>query len=129
MSPLLQHYQKMTKQKITHIKKIEIKKLWGKYDVSWELDPKVNILIGINGSGKSTILDLLYRALNEHSDTKLWKLMKSINITFNNGERYKSISNLNDKQNKDDFFLKSISEKKFSKKSFLHEFRRFNGLN
>lgn len=45
------------------IQRIEIQGLWGKYDIKWELDPRVNILIGINGSGKSTILRGLARSL------------------------------------------------------------------
>lgn len=45
------------------IQRIEIWGLWGKYDIKWELDPRVNILIGINGSGKSTILRGLARSL------------------------------------------------------------------
>lgn len=40
-----------------YIRKIEIDALWGRLDVSWELRPDVNILSGINGIGKSTILN------------------------------------------------------------------------
>ena len=41
-----------------YIKKIEIDSLWsGKKHIEWELDKKVNILSGINGVGKSTILN------------------------------------------------------------------------
>lgn len=49
----------MAETPITHIERIEIKGLWGKYDIDWTLDPKVNILIGINGSGKTTVLNLV----------------------------------------------------------------------
>lgn len=45
---------------------IEIYNLWGKYDFCWDnLNPDVNILIGINGSGKTTlfnIIDSLFKA-------------------------------------------------------------------
>jgi predicted ATP-dependent endonuclease of OLD family len=41
---------------IKYISKVEIKNLWGRYDLEWNLDPAVNILSGINGSGKSTVL-------------------------------------------------------------------------
>ena len=41
-----------------YIKEIEIDSLWsGKKHVCWELHRQVNILSGINGVGKSTILN------------------------------------------------------------------------
>ena len=41
-----------------YISKIEIDSLWsGKKHIVWELDPRVNILSGINRQGKSTILN------------------------------------------------------------------------
>lgn len=43
----------------SYIKNIEIKGLWKKYDINWNLHPDVNILAGINGSGKSTVLNLI----------------------------------------------------------------------
>ncbi len=42
--------------KINLIKRVEIRRLFGRYDLTWDLNPDVNILVGINGSGKSTIL-------------------------------------------------------------------------
>ena len=47
-----------------YIKRIEIDSLWsGKKHIVWELNPKVNILSGINGVGKSTILNKVVRGL------------------------------------------------------------------
>lgn len=40
-----------------HIQRIEIKSLWsGHKHIVWQLHPKVNVLSGKNGAGKSTIL-------------------------------------------------------------------------
>ena len=45
-------------------KRIEIDALWsGKKHIVWELNPRVNILSGINGVGKSTILNKVVKGL------------------------------------------------------------------
>jgi len=47
-----------------YIKSIEIKALWkGGKHIMWELNPQVNILSGINGVGKSTIINHSARSL------------------------------------------------------------------
>ena len=47
-----------------YIKRIEIDSQWsGKKHIVWELSPKVNILSGINGVGKSTILNKVVKGL------------------------------------------------------------------
>ena len=47
-----------------YIKRIEIDALWsGKKHIVWELNPRVNILSGINGVGKSTILNKVVKGL------------------------------------------------------------------
>jgi len=45
-----------------YIRKIEIKNLWGS-DFLWSLNEDVNVLVGKNGSGKSTILRMLNQAV------------------------------------------------------------------
>lgn len=52
------------KKQADYIKHIEIKRLWGRKNISWDLRPDVNILSGINGIGKSTILNNSVRSLN-----------------------------------------------------------------
>ncbi len=49
-----------------YIKRIEIDALWnGKKHIVWELNPRVNILSGINGVGKSTILNRVVKGLSQ----------------------------------------------------------------
>ncbi len=45
------------KKQADYIKRIEITRLWGRKNIAWELHPDVNILSGVNGIGKSTILN------------------------------------------------------------------------
>jgi len=73
---------------INNISKVEISNLWKKYDIEWELNPDVNILAGINGSGKSTILDLICVPLTVGQLTKEHdRDVNEIIITLNNGKR------------------------------------------
>lgn len=52
-----------------YIKKIEIDALWsGRKHIVWDLDRKVNILSGINGVGKSTILNKVVKSINANGD-------------------------------------------------------------
>jgi len=49
-----------------YIRSIEIKALWkGGKHIRWELNPEVNILSGINGVGKSTIINHSAKVLKE----------------------------------------------------------------
>ena len=48
-----------------YIRRIEIDSLWsGKKHIVWDLDPQVNILSGINGQGKSTIINKVVKGLS-----------------------------------------------------------------
>lgn len=72
---------------IEKISKVEIKSLWNRFDLIWNLNPDVNILSGINGSGKSTILDFIACLLTRGILTDdLAELVQSVKITFNNGK-------------------------------------------
>ncbi len=65
----------------TYIKQIEIDALWsGKKHILWTLDPHVNILSGINGVGKSTILNKIFRSINTNGDLRN-HLLKGVKIT------------------------------------------------
>lgn len=53
------------KKQAEYIKRIEIKGLWGRKNIAWDLRPDVNILSGVNGIGKSTILNNSVRQLSD----------------------------------------------------------------
>jgi predicted ATP-binding protein involved in virulence len=74
----------------TYIKQINIEGLWNRYDVEWTLHPDVNILIGENGSGKSTILTLLRCALPKFYLFAIKKIdIESFVIVTNDGHTFK----------------------------------------
>ena len=64
-----------------YIKQIEIDSLWGgRKHILWTLDPHVNILSGINGVGKSTILNRIFQSICTKGDLKN-HLLKGVHIT------------------------------------------------
>ena len=64
-----------------YIRIIEIDSLWsGKKHIVWHLDKQVNILSGINGVGKSTILNKVFRSVNTNGDLQN-HLLKGVHLT------------------------------------------------
>ena len=74
--------KKLTTMKYAdYIKQIEIDALWaGRKHILWQLDPHVNILSGINGVGKSTILNKVFKSINTNGDLQN-HLLKGVHIT------------------------------------------------
>lgn len=82
----------MNNTTINYLKRVEISGLWQRYDLVWDLNPDVNVLAGINGSGKSTVLNCMWGLLfNESSEGNphLQMIGTDAKVFFNNG---KSIS-------------------------------------
>ncbi|MCF2738641.1 AAA family ATPase [Bacteroides caecigallinarum] len=69
------------KKQAEFIKRIVIKGLWGRKDIAWDLRKDVNILSGVNGIGKSSILNSSVRRLNENNEVQLTNGIKDI-VTF-----------------------------------------------
>ncbi|MCI7684572.1 MAG: ATP-binding protein [Parabacteroides merdae] len=67
------------------LSRIKIKRLFGNKNIDWKLYQDVNILGGINGSGKSTILKCVNSILqNEFLEEDTLKLVDSIELFFAN---------------------------------------------
>ena len=66
-----------------YIEQVEIESLWsGRRHVEWKLDRKVNVLSGINGVGKSTILNKLVKSVGITGDIYN-HLLKGVHIKVN----------------------------------------------
>ncbi len=63
-----------------YIEKIEIDSLWsGKHHIVWHLDRRVNILSGVNGVGKSTILNKVVKSISATGEFNS-HLLKGVHI-------------------------------------------------
>lgn len=69
-----------------YIKRIEIHGLWHRYNIAWELRPDVNILSGINGVGKTTILNSSVNYLEQTSGEMKNDEKNGVRVFFDNPE-------------------------------------------
>ncbi|MDR0414970.1 MAG: ATP-binding protein [Prevotellaceae bacterium] len=60
------------------IRHVKISRLWGQYEVDWQPHPDVNILVGINGSGKSALLQVIRAGLAHKTDEGLSYLDRAL---------------------------------------------------
>lgn len=67
-----------------YIKRIEIHGLWHRYNISWDLRPEVNILSGINGVGKTTILNRSVNYLEQTSGEVKSDEKNGVHVYFDN---------------------------------------------
>lgn len=66
---------------MAYISRIEIESLWaGRHHVMWDLRPDVNILSGVNGVGKSTILNRVVK--NLMNVDRLAKATDGVTLTY-----------------------------------------------
>lgn len=69
-----------------YIKRIEIHGLWHRYNIAWDLRPDVNILSGINGVGKTTILNRSVNYLEQTSGEVKSDEKNGVHVFFDNPE-------------------------------------------
>lgn len=70
------------------LKLFEITNLFNQFNVSLPLDEKVNIFLGENGMGKTTILNCLYYVLSGNIEKLNNIIFDSISLTFVGGEKF-----------------------------------------
>ena len=69
------------------LKNFEIKNLFNQYDVSIPLDKDINIFLGENGMGKTTILNCLYCMLSSNIENLSNVIFDEITILFNDDSK------------------------------------------
>ncbi|MDM8568276.1 ATP-binding protein [Thiotrichales bacterium HSG1] len=106
-----------------HITKVEISGLWDKFDFGWNLEPDVNVLAGVNGSGKSTVFICIYALLELGTiPNKEDVFLATLKITFDNKKSIfyehlnvnDSIKNIEEKAKINEKYQRVLSEIKDS---------------
>jgi len=93
----------------SYIQRIEINGFWGQHQIVWEnLNPDVNILVGINGSGKTTLLKAI-NAVFFLDRKKLQGLGINQTIIVGNDFRFEINSSLTSYNSDSDFEHQVIS--------------------
>lgn len=98
------------------IKRISIRKLWSNKDLQLNVKSDINFLIGVNGSGKTTVINLVAATLNVDLYTLMHIEFESIVIELTNSSSFTTIvtvDNLkysNDSQPKIKFTIENSSE-------------------
>lgn len=83
---LFQIKAKIMEVQANYIKRIEIHGLWHRYDIAWDLRSDVNILSGINGVGKTTILNRSVGYLEQTSGEVKSDEKNGVHVFFDNPE-------------------------------------------
>jgi len=83
---LLHEYIETMEVQANYIRRIEIHGLWHRYDIAWELRPDVNILSGINGVGKTTILNRSVGYLEQTTGEVKSDEKNGVHVFFDNPE-------------------------------------------
>ena len=75
--------------------------LWNRWNIRWNnINPQMNILVGINGSGKTTLLNMLYDYYSTGSNS-LVQSMEVIPDKLNEGEKIIYLKSLDNYTQKD----------------------------
>lgn len=103
------------------IERVKIEKLFGEKDVDWKLRPDVNVLVGKNGLGKSTILKIIEESVSSYDDVRdIFNFYKRTYVYFfNNNERNLRVGIY------DKYSLIDYSKKMFTNESFWKGFEEF----
>ena len=103
------------------IERVKIEKLFGEKYVDWNLRPDVNVLVGKNGLGKSTILKIIEESVSSYDDVRdIFNFYKRTYVYFfNNNERNLRVGIY------DKYSLIDYSKKMFTNESFWKGFEEF----
>lgn len=97
-----------------YVKSVEIRKLWNRVDVELDFDTDINIIIGRNGSGKTTVINLIKATLLAEIELLNAIPFESVHILLREGSTQRKVSVSRDTSTKPiPAFVFKISNKPF----------------
>jgi len=73
------------------IQSVQIDQFWHRFDAGCEFRPDVNIIIGKNGTGKTTFMNILHAVLSVDLDGIASNDFESVTITLFNGKKKRTV--------------------------------------
>lgn len=108
------------------IKEITINGFWYRFDAYCAFSDEVNIIIGRNGTGKTTFMNILHSVLSVDTDGLMENEFKNVEIILTDGRSKKTIKVY--RQDNPDvpfcYFVYRVSRKKYVIRGFLPDERR-----
>ncbi|MCP1237697.1 AAA family ATPase [Gluconobacter kondonii] len=108
----------------SYIKNISIKNLFEKKNISWDLQD-INVLVGDNGAGKSTILNIV-REMSHADGAENISKASSSKITFTDDSFVESKEDIIKKSDLENFI--SLIEESLSKKQKINQIEKIDSL-
>ncbi len=98
------------------IQSVQIDQFWHRFDAGCEFNPSVNIIIGKNGTGKTTFMNILSAVLSVDIDAIASNDFESITVSLYDGKRKRTVKATKIDDAKFPFFMVEyqISRKKYS---------------
>jgi predicted ATPase len=107
--------------------KVEITNFWGnRIKIEINFDENVNFLIGANGSGKTTVLNLIASALSADLEQLQNFIFDTITVVFKQTNSNKKPKMIIEKNNEDDILIYKLYETSSSSKPMLFEFDKYD---
>ncbi len=108
------------------IQKVKINNFWYRLDAECEFNEDVNIIIGRNGTGKTTFMNILYSVLSVDVNSLFDDEFKNVTITLVNGKNKKTIKAQKTYSDNDTFQTIEywISGKKYPVETLANDNRR-----
>lgn len=109
------------------IEKIEIDGFWHRFDASAQFSPDVNIIIGKNGTGKTTFMNIMHAILSADATSLAENEFDSARVTLIKGKRRRTIkvTKIEDEHNLFPWVEYQISQRKYRLRLVDFEGRRF----